>query len=178
MVTKPNLPTWWVECKLLYSTCYYMYTVAIIVTQKLQLRIIQCDQGIRPYTCMSLLFLVPGRWVAFEQPGFSGELYVLEKGLYAGPEDWGAQTPKISSIQPVFHVRHYLEWFICYLLVTYFQFNGSSFSEINEILLFLLKRLRPTTYCTVGHRSKKSGLLLTLFWEIMMCFQEVYSDSI
>ncbi|XP_040916135.1 beta/gamma crystallin domain-containing protein 1 isoform X2 [Toxotes jaculatrix] len=44
-----------------------------------------------------------GVWVAFEQPGFSGELYVLEKGLYASPEDWGAQSFKISSIQPVFH---------------------------------------------------------------------------
>ncbi|XP_033982165.1 microtubule-associated protein futsch isoform X2 [Trematomus bernacchii] len=44
-----------------------------------------------------------GVWVCFEQPGFSGELYVLERGLYAGPEDWGAQNPKISSIQPVFH---------------------------------------------------------------------------
>ncbi|XP_022050552.2 beta/gamma crystallin domain-containing protein 1 [Acanthochromis polyacanthus] len=44
-----------------------------------------------------------GVWVAFEKPGFSGELYVLEKGLYAHPEDWGAQHFKISSIQPVFH---------------------------------------------------------------------------
>ncbi|XP_035465332.2 mucin-17 isoform X3 [Scophthalmus maximus] len=44
-----------------------------------------------------------GVWVAFEKPGFSGELYVLEKGLYANPEDWGAQNFKISSIQPVFH---------------------------------------------------------------------------
>ncbi|RVE66363.1 hypothetical protein OJAV_G00106610 [Oryzias javanicus] len=44
-----------------------------------------------------------GVWVAFEEPGFSGELYVLEKGLYAGPEDWGAQNCRISSILPVFH---------------------------------------------------------------------------
>ncbi|XP_029317066.1 nascent polypeptide-associated complex subunit alpha, muscle-specific form [Cottoperca gobio] len=44
-----------------------------------------------------------GVWVGFEQPGFSGELYVLERGLYANPEDWGAQNFKISSIQPVFH---------------------------------------------------------------------------
>uniref|UniRef100_A0A7N6B6K2 Beta/gamma crystallin 'Greek key' domain-containing protein n=1 Tax=Anabas testudineus TaxID=64144 RepID=A0A7N6B6K2_ANATE len=50
-----------------------------------------------------------GVWVAFEQPGFSGELYVLEKGLYASPEDWGAQNFKISSIQPVFHVQLYSE---------------------------------------------------------------------
>ncbi|XP_071376214.1 beta/gamma crystallin domain-containing protein 1 [Centroberyx affinis] len=44
-----------------------------------------------------------GVWVAFENPGFSGELYVLEKGLYGSPEDWGAHNFKISSIQPVFH---------------------------------------------------------------------------
>ncbi|KAM4541638.1 uncharacterized protein crybg1a [Odontesthes bonariensis] len=44
-----------------------------------------------------------GVWVAFEQPGFSGELYVLEKGIYPNPEDWGAQNSKILSIQPVFH---------------------------------------------------------------------------
>uniref|UniRef100_A0A3Q3J0C6 Beta/gamma crystallin 'Greek key' domain-containing protein n=1 Tax=Monopterus albus TaxID=43700 RepID=A0A3Q3J0C6_MONAL len=45
-----------------------------------------------------------GVWVAFENPGFSGQLYVLEKGLYASPEDWGAQNAQISSIQPVFHL--------------------------------------------------------------------------
>ncbi|KAM6972920.1 beta/gamma crystallin domain-containing protein 1 [Aplochiton taeniatus] len=49
-----------------------------------------------------------GVWVAFEQPGFSGELYVLEKGLYATPEDWGAHNHKISSIQPVFQSHAYL----------------------------------------------------------------------
>ncbi|XP_024116977.1 uncharacterized protein crybg1a isoform X2 [Oryzias melastigma] len=47
--------------------------------------------------------VISGVWVAFEQPGFSGELYVLEKGLYASPEDWGAQNCRISSILPVFH---------------------------------------------------------------------------
>uniref|UniRef100_A0A3B3DTX0 Uncharacterized LOC112138627 n=1 Tax=Oryzias melastigma TaxID=30732 RepID=A0A3B3DTX0_ORYME len=45
--------------------------------------------------------VISGVWVAFEQPGFSGELYVLEKGLYASPEDWGAQNCRISSILPV-----------------------------------------------------------------------------
>ncbi|XP_018587374.2 beta/gamma crystallin domain-containing protein 1 isoform X2 [Scleropages formosus] len=42
-----------------------------------------------------------GVWVAFENPGFSGNLYVLEKGLYSSPEDWGADHCNISSIQPV-----------------------------------------------------------------------------
>ncbi|XP_034419340.1 uncharacterized protein crybg1a [Cyclopterus lumpus] len=47
--------------------------------------------------------VMSGVWVGFEKPGFSGELYVLEKGLYADPQDWGASNFKISSIQPVFH---------------------------------------------------------------------------
>ncbi|KAM3594732.1 uncharacterized protein V6R79_013111 [Siganus canaliculatus] len=46
--------------------------------------------------------VMSGVWVGFEKPGFSGELYILEKGLYASPEDWGALNYKISSIQPVF----------------------------------------------------------------------------
>ncbi|CAL9686162.1 unnamed protein product [Knipowitschia caucasica] len=44
-----------------------------------------------------------GVWVAFENPGFCGELYVLEKGLYESPDDWGAANFRISSIQHVFY---------------------------------------------------------------------------
>lgn len=51
---------------------------------------------------------VSGRWVAFENPGFSGEPYILEKGLYETPEDWGALSFKLSSIQPILHVRKLL----------------------------------------------------------------------
>ncbi|XP_061751648.1 mucin-17 isoform X2 [Nerophis ophidion] len=47
--------------------------------------------------------VLSGAWVAFENPGFSGELHILERGLYTNPEDWGAQTFKIASIQPVFN---------------------------------------------------------------------------
>lgn len=43
--------------------------------------------------------------MGFEKPSFSGECYVLEKGLYADPEDWGALSFKMSSIQPVLYVR-------------------------------------------------------------------------
>ncbi|XP_057714820.1 uncharacterized protein crybg1a [Corythoichthys intestinalis] len=49
------------------------------------------------------IHILSGVWVAFENPVFSGELYILEKGLYSCPEDWGAQNFKISSIQPVFN---------------------------------------------------------------------------
>ncbi|XP_065822190.1 microtubule-associated protein futsch [Labrus bergylta] len=47
--------------------------------------------------------IMGGVWVGFENPGFNGDLYVLEKGLYTSSEDWGARNPKISSVQPVFH---------------------------------------------------------------------------
>ncbi|XP_060938951.1 titin homolog [Limanda limanda] len=63
------------------------------------LNMVDISHGIRTQS----VDVMGGVWVAFEKPGFSGELYVLEKGLYACPDDWGAQNFKISSIQPVFN---------------------------------------------------------------------------
>ncbi|XP_060736610.1 beta/gamma crystallin domain-containing protein 1 isoform X1 [Tachysurus vachellii] len=55
------------------------------------------------YGCMSQSAeVLSGVWVVFENPAFSGEVYVLEKGLYSSSEDWGARNHKVSSIQPVF----------------------------------------------------------------------------
>ncbi|KAK1170375.1 beta/gamma crystallin domain-containing protein 1-like [Acipenser oxyrinchus oxyrinchus] len=45
--------------------------------------------------------VISGVWVAFEDPGFSGQQYILEKGMYSSFEDWGAQTFKLSSVQPI-----------------------------------------------------------------------------
>nr|XP_057945982.1 beta/gamma crystallin domain-containing protein 1 isoform X2 [Doryrhamphus excisus] len=45
--------------------------------------------------------VLSGVWVAFQNPGFSGELYILERGLYTCPEDWDAKTFQIASIQPI-----------------------------------------------------------------------------
>ncbi|XP_052385949.1 beta/gamma crystallin domain-containing protein 1 isoform X2 [Carassius gibelio] len=45
--------------------------------------------------------VLSGVWIAFEKAHFLGELYILEKGLYGSPEDWGAHNCKILSIQPV-----------------------------------------------------------------------------
>ncbi|XP_008395813.1 absent in melanoma 1 protein-like [Poecilia reticulata] len=42
-----------------------------------------------------------GVWVVFEEPAFCGESYVLEKGLYGSPEDWGALQHKVGSTMPV-----------------------------------------------------------------------------
>ncbi|KAJ8274709.1 hypothetical protein COCON_G00093340 [Conger conger] len=46
--------------------------------------------------------VIGGVWVVFEEMGFSGEAYILEKGQYSGPEDWGGQSSTITSLQPVF----------------------------------------------------------------------------
>lgn len=47
----------------------------------------------------------PCRWVAYEGTNFSGEQYVLEKGVYRNCEDWGAGDCRIASVQPILQVR-------------------------------------------------------------------------
>lgn len=42
-----------------------------------------------------------GVWVVFEEPDFCGEAYILEKGLYGSPEDWGALQHRVGSTMPV-----------------------------------------------------------------------------
>ncbi|XP_073522258.1 beta/gamma crystallin domain-containing protein 2 isoform X2 [Phyllobates terribilis] len=45
-----------------------------------------------------------GVWVAYENVDFSGEQYILEKGIYHSYQDWGAKDSHISSVQPVLQV--------------------------------------------------------------------------
>ncbi|KAM5256520.1 beta/gamma crystallin domain-containing protein 1 [Ctenodactylus gundi] len=45
--------------------------------------------------------VLSGVWVAYENPDFTGEQYILDKGLYASCEDWGGKNCRISSVQPV-----------------------------------------------------------------------------
>ncbi|XP_012578817.1 PREDICTED: absent in melanoma 1 protein [Condylura cristata] len=42
-----------------------------------------------------------GVWVAYENPDFTGEQYILDKGFYTSFEDWGGKNCKISSVQPI-----------------------------------------------------------------------------
>uniref|UniRef100_A0A3P8X1G1 Beta/gamma crystallin 'Greek key' domain-containing protein n=1 Tax=Cynoglossus semilaevis TaxID=244447 RepID=A0A3P8X1G1_CYNSE len=44
--------------------------------------------------------VMSGVWVAFEEPGFCGESYILEKGLYGSPEDWGALNCCVVLFSP------------------------------------------------------------------------------
>ena len=48
---------------------------------------------------------LPRSWVLFEEPDFCGEAYIVERGLYGCPEDWGALLPKVASAMPVVLVR-------------------------------------------------------------------------
>ncbi|XP_077018659.1 beta/gamma crystallin domain-containing protein 1 isoform X2 [Tamandua tetradactyla] len=45
--------------------------------------------------------VLSGVWVAYENPDFTGEQYILDKGFYACFEDWGGKSCKISSVQPI-----------------------------------------------------------------------------
>jgi hypothetical protein len=57
--------------------------------------------------------------VVFEEPDFCGEAYVLEKGLYGSPEDWGAMQPLVASVMPIVlvnqtsHKSHFRLIIIC-----------------------------------------------------------------
>ncbi|XP_069578458.1 beta/gamma crystallin domain-containing protein 1-like isoform X1 [Brachyistius frenatus] len=45
--------------------------------------------------------VIGGVWAVFEEPGFCGESYILEKGLYGSPEDWGALQHRVGSTMPI-----------------------------------------------------------------------------
>ncbi|KAM6459494.1 beta/gamma crystallin domain-containing protein 1 isoform 2-T2 [Liasis olivaceus] len=45
--------------------------------------------------------VISGVWVAYENPDFTGEQYILDKGMYPSYEAWGAKSSKISSVQPI-----------------------------------------------------------------------------
>ncbi|TKC52599.1 hypothetical protein EI555_018048 [Monodon monoceros] len=45
--------------------------------------------------------VLSGVWAAYENPDFTGEQYILEKGFYTSFEDWGGKNCKISSVQPI-----------------------------------------------------------------------------
>lgn len=42
--------------------------------------------------------------MAYEQVGFSGEQYILEKGVYRNCDDWGSGSCALGSLQPVVQV--------------------------------------------------------------------------
>ncbi|XP_048413639.1 beta/gamma crystallin domain-containing protein 1-like isoform X2 [Stegostoma tigrinum] len=49
--------------------------------------------------------VMSGVWVAYEGVNYSGAQYIVEKGIYRNPQDWGAQNCKISSLHPILLVE-------------------------------------------------------------------------
>ncbi|XP_075420443.1 beta/gamma crystallin domain-containing protein 2 [Tenrec ecaudatus] len=58
--------------------------------------------GHGPHT--QAIHVLSGVWVAYQDVGFSGEQYVLEKGVYRNCDDWGSGNSALASLQPVLQV--------------------------------------------------------------------------
>ncbi|XP_073682950.1 uncharacterized protein crybg1a [Garra rufa] len=88
------------------------------------------------------LEVLSGVWIAFEKAHFSGELYVLEKGLYGSPEDWGAHNSRILSIQHV--VLEQAEGLSRYKVQLFAEpgFNGTM-QVLDESVAFLPEGFHP-----------------------------------
>nr|XP_033810344.1 beta/gamma crystallin domain-containing protein 2 [Geotrypetes seraphini] len=55
-------------------------------------------------TTTRAIHVLSGVWIAYSDVNFSGEQYVLEKGMYRNCQDWGSDDGRISSLQPVLQV--------------------------------------------------------------------------
>ncbi|XP_058051351.1 beta/gamma crystallin domain-containing protein 2 [Ahaetulla prasina] len=73
------------------------------------------------------IHVLNGVWVAYEGKNFSGEQYILEKGVYRNCEDWGATNCQIASVQPVLQVGERSLFFISKIqLFSEPDFSGNS----------------------------------------------------
>uniref|UniRef100_A0ACB8FSG4 Uncharacterized protein n=1 Tax=Sphaerodactylus townsendi TaxID=933632 RepID=A0ACB8FSG4_9SAUR len=75
-------------------------------------------------TTTQSLHVLSGVWVAYEDKNFSGEQYILEKGVYRNCEDWGASSCRISSVQPILQVGEHSLHFVSVIQL----FSGPDFS--------------------------------------------------
>ncbi|NWY33012.1 CRBG2 protein, partial [Pheucticus melanocephalus] len=120
------------------------------------------DTGLAGYgTITQSIHVLSGVWVAYEGPNYSGEQYILEKGVYRSCEDWGATDCHIASAQPILQVReHNLHFVSKILLFSEPDFLGEhvAFEEDQEAL--------PAAFtprsCRV--RGGQPGMLLPTSW--------------
>ncbi|XP_054251135.1 beta/gamma crystallin domain-containing protein 2 [Indicator indicator] len=88
-------------------------------------------------TATHSIHVLSGVWVAYEGTNFSGEQYVLEKGVYRSCEDWGATDCRIASVQPILQVgEHNLHFVSKILLFSEPDFMGDhiAFEEDQHVL--------------------------------------------
>ncbi|KFR03454.1 Absent in melanoma 1-like, partial [Nipponia nippon] len=68
-------------------------------------------------TVTQSIHVLSGGWVAYEGTNFSGEQYILEKGVYRSCEDWGATDCHIASAQPILQVGEHNLHFVSKILL-------------------------------------------------------------
>ncbi|XP_075378595.1 beta/gamma crystallin domain-containing protein 2 [Mycteria americana] len=68
-------------------------------------------------TVTQSIHVLSGVWVAYEGTNFSGEQYILEKGVYRNCEDWGATDCRIASAQPILQVGEHNLHFVSKILL-------------------------------------------------------------
>ncbi|XP_060703456.1 beta/gamma crystallin domain-containing protein 1-like [Hemiscyllium ocellatum] len=72
----------------------------IMITESIpDLELVDVENHVQSMKVMS------GVWVAYEGVNYSGAQYIVEKGIYRNPQDWGAQNCKISSLHPILLVE-------------------------------------------------------------------------
>ncbi|XP_062476791.1 beta/gamma crystallin domain-containing protein 2 [Pezoporus occidentalis] len=68
-------------------------------------------------TVTQSIHVLSGVWVAYEGTNYSGEQYILEKGVYRTCEDWGATDCRIASVQPILQVGEHNLHFVSKILL-------------------------------------------------------------
>ncbi|XP_061111929.1 uncharacterized protein crybg2 [Conger conger] len=72
--------------------------------EKMTFEVTEAIPDVEPFnypTSTQSIHVLSGAWIAYSHVDFSGNQYILEKGFYNNPGDWGASDNKICSIQPI-----------------------------------------------------------------------------
>ncbi|XP_062889852.1 beta/gamma crystallin domain-containing protein 2-like [Mobula hypostoma] len=86
--------------------------------------------------------VLSGVWVAYEAANYSGAQYIVEKGIYRNPQDWGAQSCKIGSLQPILPVEPSGQQFRLKMQIfSEYDFNGRCL-EIEESKMGIPKEFK------------------------------------
>ncbi|XP_068125330.1 beta/gamma crystallin domain-containing protein 2 [Hyperolius riggenbachi] len=82
------------------------------------------------------IHVLNGVWVAYENVDFSGEQYVLDKGIYHSYQNWGAKNSQICSVQPVLQVGgHSFHYSPKIQLFSEPNFHGDCISYVEDSVL-------------------------------------------
>uniref|UniRef100_A0A4W3IRM2 Beta/gamma crystallin domain-containing protein 3-like n=1 Tax=Callorhinchus milii TaxID=7868 RepID=A0A4W3IRM2_CALMI len=94
-----------------------------------------------------------GMWVAYQGSNYTGEQFILEKGVYRSHADWGGRDGTIMSIRPIYLVNPSLNLRKIKLQAyseADFQGTGIEFvTEVSKLSTFQLKSFKVVRGCWV-----------------------------